>query len=171
MSDTKYDIDPALTGLWRIQSWQGGPSGRVISSFSGRRDEIVEFTANGRYIFRHDLIDKSDRPSKHRYHVRAGEGNGAMDLVRVNPPSIGRAIYRLLGANLELCIAADDGSRPTSFQASEASVLVLMTGITGCDAPKPKRQRTPVQPLTEPGSFIPTAWLRKPPRDKTADGT
>jgi hypothetical protein len=68
-------------------------------------------------------------------------------------------IYRFQGGILEVCVAGDRPPRPTAFRRDDERLWCLVSLERG-DAPR-KERRPNRRPSPEPGSFIPTDWVKK----------
>ena len=69
-------------------------------------------------------------------------------------------IYRIQDGILEICVAGDKPPRPTEFRRDDERLWCMLSLERG-EAPKKKKGRSKRGPLLEPGSFIPTDWLKK----------
>jgi hypothetical protein len=72
---------------------------------------------------------------------------------------VARCVYKVSGSQLVICIAGNYGERPTEIRRDDERLWCV---ITSEKTELPKRQKSrPSEPLLEPGSLIPQAFLNK----------
>jgi len=149
----------SIVGVWRVVG--ADMTEAVLLKIIGGKipDELVEFTENNRM-----RVWWSGNAEPHRYKYRLHEGTepAAIDLYKVNPPGTCKAIYRIEGDRLVICIASEGTPRPTDFAVRSTEHVLVRYERSG-EQPAPRRSKR--GSLLKPGRLIPEGFLDE------ADGT
>ncbi len=119
--------------------------------------DILEFTPDSYLIWWGDPDDPLSM------HCRTLEENGIQAMNAWTEGLYGLmslCIYRIQDGILEICVAGDKPPRPTEFRRDDDRLWCMLT-LEPSEAPKKKKGRSKKRPLLEPGTFIPTDWLKK----------
>lgn len=148
-------MDTLLIGLWSVRGIDMVPD-RAASLIGGLPGEVVEFTADGRYVVWGDPSAPDRTASRYRCHDTDPPGldvwiPGLESLVR-------RCVYQVDGAVAQVCIAGDSRGRPAAVRRDDSRIWGVVTLYRWAGLPPTKRRKRR-QPLLRPGKLIPDGFL------------
>jgi hypothetical protein len=151
----KPPFDSRLLGYWRVRTVDRKDC-RMMRMLLAEPGDVVEFTTDSYLVW----WGEPDDPLP--MHCRTLEENGQAAMNAWTEGLYGLmslCIYRIHDDILEICVAGDNPPRPTAFRRDDERLWYLVS-LERSEAPKKKR-RSKKRPLLEPGSFIPTDWLKQ----------
>jgi uncharacterized protein (TIGR03067 family) len=120
LKDPPKGDPPSIIGEWELTEWLDG--GTVREFVAGA---MVEFLPKGRRIWR-----EGGTAEERSYKLIEKTSPFAIDLIRPSggpQEALFRAIYKIEGDTLVICVAQQGGERPTTFASSPDVNHMLMT--------------------------------------------
>lgn len=146
-------METGLIGCWYVSAID--MPNQCIELIAGVPGEHVEFTADGRY--RSGLERRT--PSDYCYRAKMGSNLGELDIWQDElPRQFGaQCVYRIIGDILAICIAGNNGKRPTDLRRDDSRLWCVMTYQR---AERPPKRGAGRKKLLEPGSLMPKPLFR-----------